>query len=59
MGVRINGVAVIAGAAGGIGSALGQRFLANEDTVLAMDVNRERLPLSTSFMGLTLFIREL
>jgi NAD(P)-dependent dehydrogenase (short-subunit alcohol dehydrogenase family) len=38
-----NRAVIITGAAGGIGSALVQRFLENEDTVFGIDVNSEAL----------------
>lgn len=41
--MRKERVVLITGAAGGIGSALVQRFLANEDTVFALDVSPDGL----------------
>jgi NAD(P)-dependent dehydrogenase (short-subunit alcohol dehydrogenase family) len=41
--VKQGRVVVITGAAGGIGSVLVDRFLANGDTVIATDATKERL----------------
>jgi NAD(P)-dependent dehydrogenase (short-subunit alcohol dehydrogenase family) len=46
-----NRIVIITGAAGGIGSALVQRFLENEDTVFGIDVNREALHVLESVHG--------